>query len=277
MSIAATSAAAQSASPAQDGADFTFKRVTPPSEGSGNRIKVQIDPNAQVYRLTPGSEPRRPGDPRPDAATDTPVGLLPTAPAAFDWYWQNVSPRIGADAATRVQAAIDTINKNALRIGTPRLETLQGIVDAHGAEILTATVGTQVSPALVLAVIAIESAGRTDAVSSAGAEGLMQLIPATAKRFGVADSIDPKANIGGGVAYLDWLLTEFNGDAVLALAGYNAGEGAVREHQGVPPFGETRAYVPKVLATWKVASGLCLTPPQLIGDGCVFVRRSVEN
>jgi soluble lytic murein transglycosylase-like protein len=89
--------------------------------------------------------------------------------------------------------------------------------------------------------------------------------------------MDPKANIKGGVTYLDWLLKEFNRDPVLALAGYNAGEGAVREHQGVPPYGETRAYVPKVLAAWNTARGLCITPPQLISDGCVFVRRQAAN
>ena len=181
------------------------------------------------------------------------------------------------DAGTRFDLAIGSIRKNALKIGTPRLQTLQKIVDAHGTDILASTVGTQVSPALVLAVIAIESAGKTDAVSHAGAEGLMQLIPATAERFGVADSMDSRLNIKGGVTYLDWLLGEFGRDPVLALAGYNAGEGAVRKHQGVPPFAETRAYVPKVLAAWNVARGLCLTPPQLISDGCVFVRRSASN
>ncbi|MEM9425191.1 MAG: lytic transglycosylase domain-containing protein [Pseudomonadota bacterium] len=261
----------------QTGGDFTFKRVAPPKSGANKRITVQIDPDAEIYRLTPGSEPRRPGDPRPDAAVAVPPGLLPATPSEYDWYWTAVSPAIGLDAATRFELAIDTIRKNALRIGTPRLETLQRIVEAHGTDILASTVGSNVSPALVLAVIAIESAGRTDAVSSAGAEGIMQLIPATAERFGVADSMDPKANIKGGVTYLDWLLDEFGGDPVLALAGYNAGEGAVRKHQGVPPFAETRAYVPKVLAAWNLARGLCLTPPQLIGDGCVFVRRSASN
>jgi len=127
-----------------------------------------------------------------------------------------------------------------------------------------------VSPALALAVIAVESAGRVDAVSSAGAGGLMQLMPATAERFGVADRMDPKANIEGGVAYLEWLLERFDRDVVLALAGYNAGEGAVDSHGGVPPFAETRDYVPKVLAAWDLARGLCLTPPQLVSDGCVF-------
>ena len=133
------------------------------------------------------------------------------------------------------------------------------------------------SPAFVLAVIAIESAGQTDAVSHAGAVGLMQLIPATAARFGVEDSRDPSQNVKGGVAYLDWLLNEFDNDPVLALAGYNAGEGAVRKHQGVPPFNETRAYVPKVLAAWNVARSMCLTPPVLVSDGCVFTTQNAAN
>jgi soluble lytic murein transglycosylase-like protein len=127
-----------------------------------------------------------------------------------------------------------------------------------------------VSPALVLAVIAVESSGRVDAVSHKGAQGLMQLIPATAERFGVEDAGEAAQNIRGGVAYLDWLMAEFGQDAVLALAGYNAGENAVKRNDGVPPFAETRAYVPKVLAAWLVARGLCLTPPELITDGCVF-------
>jgi soluble lytic murein transglycosylase-like protein len=98
----------------------------------------------------------------------------------------------------------------------------------------------------------------------------MQLIPATAERFGVSDTTDPGQNIKGGVAYLNWLMEEFGNDPVLALAAYNAGEGAVRRHGGVPPYAETRAYVPKVLAAWNVAKRLCITTPQLPGDGCVF-------
>ena len=98
----------------------------------------------------------------------------------------------------------------------------------------------------------------------------MQLMPATAERFGTKDLKDPAQNIKGGVAYLDWLMGEFGGDPVLVLAGYNTGEGAVMKHAGVRPFDETRAYVPKVLAAWTVARGLCKTPPRLISDGCVF-------
>ncbi len=132
------------------------------------------------------------------------------------------------------------------------------------------TIDTGVSPALALSVMAVESSGRTAAVSSAGAQGLMQLIPDTAARFGVTDAFDPAQNIAGGIAYLDWLLEEFDGDVVLALAGYNAGEGAVVRAGGVPDYPETRGYVPKVLATWMLARSLCMTPPELPSDGCVF-------
>ena len=154
---------------------------------------------------------------------------------------------------------------------------MQDIAAAHGRDILIASIGTKVSPALILAVIAIESAGRTDAVSSAGAVGLMQLMPATAKVFDVADSTDPAQNIQGGTKLLHALMERYNGDPAMVLAAYDAGETAVGEHNGVPPFNETRAYVPKVLAAWKVAKGLCLTPPELLSDGCVFAVQKVKS
>ena len=156
----------------------------------------------------------------------------------------------------------------------PRLQDLQNIASSYNSEILSATVGTRISPALVLAVISVESAGRTDAISVKGAAGLMQLIPATAQRFGVEDASDARQNIGGGVAYLDWLFDKFGGDPVLMLAAYNAGENAVTAAQGVPDYAETRGYVPKVLAAWKVSRGLCLTPPVLMSDGCVFAVKA---
>jgi soluble lytic murein transglycosylase-like protein len=81
---------------------------------------------------------------------------------------------------------------------------------------------------------------------------------------------DPAQNIKGGVAYLNWLSKEFNRDPLMMLAAYNAGEGAVRANDGVPPYAETRDYVPKVLAAWQVAQGLCQSPPELISDPCVF-------
>jgi soluble lytic murein transglycosylase-like protein len=80
----------------------------------------------------------------------------------------------------------------------------------------------------------------------------------------------PAQNILGGVKYLNWLMGKFDYDPILVLAGYNAGEGSVLNHDGVPPYPETRDYVPKVLAAFQVARGLCKTPPELITDGCVF-------
>ncbi len=99
----------------------------------------------------------------------------------------------------------------------------------------------------VRAVIQTESQFDPRAVSSVGAQGLMQLMPATARRFGVADPFDPQQNIFGGVRYLRWLLDKFGGDQTLAAAGYNAGENAVLRHKGIPPYRETQGYVRKIM------------------------------
>ena len=102
-------------------------------------------------------------------------------------------------------------------------------------------------PNLVLAVVEAESGFNPKAVSPKNAQGLMQLIPATAERFGVQDVWDAEQNLRGGMAYLRWLLDRFEGDVKLALAGYNAGEGAVERHGGVPPYEETRPYVKRIM------------------------------
>lgn len=237
--------------------DFTFKRVGVPKSGSGPRIRVQITETAPV---------------RPEPETATAETSAPeTRPTAdlSDWFWTEISPSLAASGPGRLDAALRHMQSNrALR--TPRLDALRQIALRHQSEMLLATVGTQVSPALVLAVISVESSGVADAVSRAGATGLMQLMPATAERFGVSDRTDPAENIRGGVEYLDWLMGEFGNDPIVVLAAYNAGEGSVRRYEGVPPFAETRGYVPKVLAAWSVARALCKTPPELVSDGCAF-------
>lgn len=100
-----------------------------------------------------------------------------------------------------------------------------------------------VDPRFIHAVIWQESRYQPKALSHAGAQGLMQLIPATAKRFGCDDPNDPSQNITAGTKYLSWLLKRFSGNVELALAGYNAGEGAVDKYAGIPPYNETQNYV----------------------------------
>lgn len=119
-------------------------------------------------------------------------------------------------------------------------------MDAYAAEVRAAANEFGVDEAIVRAIIHAESAFRANAVSHAGAQGLMQLIPATATRFGVTDAFDANQNIRGGVQYLAFLLNRFDNDLTLAAAGYNAGEGAVDKYGGVPPYAETQRYVQRV-------------------------------
>ncbi|PZX19685.1 transglycosylase-like protein with SLT domain [Palleronia aestuarii] len=246
--------------------DFTFKRVKPPAAGAVKRILVQIDP-AEVL---PGSKPAVTLDPGTPAST---VDATPDVPSGG--FWDDV-PASGFGSGG-LDLAMAALNASTGQGAGFRLDALRRIADRHGDDILAATVGTRVSPALALAVIAVESGGRAQAVSHAGAVGLMQLMPATASRFGVSDSRMASDNIRGGVRYLDWLMGRFGQDPILVLAGYNAGEGAVDRHGGVPPYAETRDYVPKVLQAFQIARGLCRTPPLLISDGCVFVGERIAS
>jgi soluble lytic murein transglycosylase-like protein len=251
-------------------ADFSAKRVTVPKPGTKKRITVQIAPRANP------AVPPRPDKPAPAPEAQA---VAPAAPGGreqgvgrYAWFWNAVSPKLDSTGPGRLEPALISL-KNAPQgqaVSAPRLQHLQDIAAAHGLEILKSTVGTRVSPALALAVMSVESGGRADAVSSAGAQGLMQLMPATAERFGVSNSLDPAQNIKGGVTFLDFLMEKFDGDPILVLAGYNAGENSIAPAGGVPPYAETRDYIPKVLAAFDTAKGLCLTPPQLISDGCVF-------
>ncbi len=100
---------------------------------------------------------------------------------------------------------------------------------------------------LLASVVREESGGHSRALSRAGAQGLMQLMPGTASDLGVADSFAPGENIQGGTAYLDWLLRRYNDNLLLALAAYNAGPAAVDHWHGIPPYRETRAYVARVI------------------------------
>lgn len=109
-------------------------------------------------------------------------------------------------------------------------------------------------PALLRAVVSVESNFKTEAVSPKGAQGLMQLMPATAASLGVRDAFDPADNVDGGSRHLASLLASYRGDLKKALAAYNAGPGAVARHGGVPPYRETREYVDKVLKRYRGGS-----------------------
>ena len=111
--------------------------------------------------------------------------------------------------------------------------------------------GYGIDPELVMAVIRAESGFNSGALSNKNAQGLMQLIPETAERFGVKDAWNPVQNIRGGMAYLHWLLRHFEGKVDWVLAAYNAGEGAVDRYKGIPPYQETQNYVKQILARYQ--------------------------
>ncbi len=118
--------------------------------------------------------------------------------------------------------------------------------EAYRDEIAAAARSHGIDEAIVRAIIHAESAFNPNALSRVGAQGLMQLMPATARRFKVSNAFDAGQNIQGGVEYLAWLLKRFDGNLTLAAAGYNAGEGAVDKYKGVPPYKETERYVQRV-------------------------------
>jgi hypothetical protein len=136
-------------------------------------------------------------------------------------------------------------------------EVIEEVTGAEGADLRELAIATarkhRLEPELVLAVVGVESAFRPEAVSPKGAQGLMQLMPTTAASLGVEDALDPEQNLDGGVRHLGALLTLYDGDLARALAAYNAGEGAVARHGGIPPFRETREYVKKVLERYRRA------------------------
>ena len=259
---------------------FTFKRVKPPTAGAKKRITIQVE-RTWPYETDPKPAPEDVTAAAPaDGNADDTGATAPQGSATYAWFWDKVPHDVENPDPRRLEIALNTINTDPTHRNqlTPDVGLLDDIITRHGAQIMIATAGRRISPAFVLAIISIESSGNTDAISNKGAQGLMQLMPATAKRFGVSDVNNPVENISGGAKYLDWLLEKFKGDPILALAGYNAGENAVVKNGGVPPYAETRAYVAKVVAAWDKARLYCQTLPRYADDGCVFaLNRSLKR
>lgn len=231
--------------------EFSPKFGKPPAEGQA-RIDVEITaPVASAPPATPNDS----------------VAAPSTAPNVTR-FWQEVSP-------TNRDALKYSDFDLALRLAvsgpsTPSLQDMQVLIQRFHTDFLLAGAQAGVSPALLAAIAYVESAGNPQAISRVGAQGVMQLMPATAERFGVSDAFDPRQNILGGAQYVAWLLAEFEQDPILALSGYNAGENAVKRAGGVPEFEETRKYVPKVLSAYAVAQSFCKTPSVFVTDGCVL-------
>jgi len=149
--------------------------------------------------------------------------------------------------------------------------SLQRKAAAYAGSIDLAARKYTIDKELIQAVIAVESCFNRKAVSPAGAEGLMQLIPATADRFGVADSFNARQNILAGSRYLKWLLKRYNNNLKFAVAAYNAGEGRVDRYKGIPPFKETKHYVKNVMALYaKLAPQKALANTKTIANGTVY-------
>jgi soluble lytic murein transglycosylase-like protein len=141
--------------------------------------------------------------------------------------------------------------------GSTKAGTASAPPKAFQPFILEASVASRLPVELIHAVISAESNYNPRALSGKGAQGLMQLMPATARRFGSIDSLDPRDNILTGSRYLRWLMDYFNQNIELAVAAYNAGEGAVvKAGHKIPPYPETQKYVPKVLQYFRQASGV---------------------
>ena len=180
-----------------------------------------------------------------------------------------------ASGAIKIEIRADgrKVFSNTGGSGAGRAPSLGRAIAPQKLEPLVATFAARrgLDPKLVHAVIRAESGYNPRAVSSKGAIGLMQLMPATARELDVEDPFDPAQNIAAGTRYLKRMLDRFQGSLELALAGYNAGPEAVRRFGGVPPFAETRAYVERVLRDYRDDRTYTLT-----GRGVVRVGRQVH-
>ena len=198
-------------------------------------ISAYVDANGRVVFVNEGSEPGISGS---DASTDS--GASRKILASTSGVTTAAASRSATPSAPLPVAAQPAKNPPA------DLDAL----------IQQAAIQHQIDPDLIRAIVRVESNFNPNAVSPAGAHGLMQLIPATARRFGVANPFDPRANLDGGIRYLKHLLGLYEGDLQLSLAAYNAGENSVARYQGVPAYRETQNYIRKVGALYPLRNVL---------------------
>ena len=227
---------------------FSTKAATPapvatPAVSTPAATPAAATAGQVVFKSSEGNAPP-PAAPKPKAGTRVLAGAVYRYEKNGVTHYTNVKPR-GVASAKMLFSYVET----CYACGTlPNVDfgKISLNTSAYAAEIRAAASEYGVEEAIVRAIIHAESAYRPNAVSRAGAQGLMQLIPATASRFGVANAFDPSQNIKGGVKYLAWLLKRYDSNLTLAAAGYNAGEGAVDKYNGVPPYAETQRYVQRV-------------------------------
>jgi len=208
-------------------APLALASTAPPAASAEAARPDPPKPAAEAPKETP-----KPETPAPTPASNpAPAPPRPTAPP----------PPNPHDEMERLKKAADLMVKVNEALGMPQ--------SPYGKIIYDIAVRHSINPHLVAALIHVESALNPRAVSSKGAYGLMQLLPETARRFGLKkkkDLLDPKKNLEAGVRYLKWLADRFGGDAEKILAAYNAGEGAVERFGGIPPYQETQSYVQRI-------------------------------
>jgi len=223
--------------------NFSSRTVTPPVPAPTAAPTASTATGQVVFQATPGGT-APPVVPKAAAGTRVLAGSVYRYEKDGVTHYTNVRPR-GVPSAKMLFSYVETCYACGVLPGVD-FGRIALNTSAYSTEIRAAAQEYGVEEAIVRAIIHAESAYRPNAVSRAGARGLMQLIPATASRFGVNDVFDPGQNIHGGVKYLAFLLKRYNSNLSLAAAGYNAGEGAVDKYGGVPPYSETQRYVQRV-------------------------------
>ena len=218
----------------------------PPPAAPAQTVKPAVAPPEAVKPAAeaPREAPKPAPAPAPAPKTETPAPAAPRPQAT-------PPPPDPNDEVERLKKAADLLVKVNAALGTPQ--------SPYGKVIYDIAVRHSINPHLVAALIHVESAFNPRAVSPKGAYGLMQLLPETARRFGLTkkkDLFDPKKNLEAGVRYLKWLADRFGGDAEKILAAYNAGEGAVQRFGGIPPYQETQSYVQRIFGLL----GVTVTP-----------------